>query len=120
MARLVRDLDDDAFAVREQATVELARLGTGAEPALRKALAGRPSEEVRRRIDALLARLQTPETAEARRRWRRAVELLELVGSDEARAALKLLAGGTTQAPGVTVEAQASLERLGRRAAQAP
>jgi hypothetical protein len=54
VARLLADLDSDAFAVRERATRELAKLEEAAEPALRKALAGHPSPEVRRRVTGLL------------------------------------------------------------------
>src|SRR5262249_8884522 len=41
--RWLRDLDDDRFAVREQAVVELEQQGESAMPALRQALAGQPS-----------------------------------------------------------------------------
>lgn len=52
--RLIRDLSDDKFRVREKAAAELARLGKPAAPALRRALQGKPSLEARRRIEALL------------------------------------------------------------------
>ena len=53
MARLIADLDSDVFDVREKAAKEW-KLGAAAEPALRKALEGRPSAEVRRRVEGLL------------------------------------------------------------------
>src|SRR5262249_197707 len=56
IARLIADLDNDAFAVREKASAELARLGSPAEPALRKAMEGKVSAEVRSRLRALLDR----------------------------------------------------------------
>jgi hypothetical protein len=56
--RWVRELDDDSFATREAASWELERLGAAAKPLLREVLRGRPSPEVRRRIGALLAKLQ--------------------------------------------------------------
>src|SRR5262249_3462604 len=53
--RLITDLDNNSFRVRMKATEELERLGHVAEPALRDALERRPSPEVRRRIELLLA-----------------------------------------------------------------
>ncbi|HJT78769.1 MAG TPA: WD40 repeat domain-containing protein, partial [Gemmataceae bacterium] len=47
LGRLVADLDSDEFAVREKAGDELERLGGLAGPALRQALHGQPSLEVR-------------------------------------------------------------------------
>jgi hypothetical protein len=55
--RWIHDLDNSAFAVRDQATKELEKLGREAAPMLREALAGKPSAEVRHRLDALLERL---------------------------------------------------------------
>src|SRR5262249_9643901 len=57
-SRLVAELDSGKFAVRQQAAEALARLGDAAEAPLRRALAGRPSAELRRRSEALLARLE--------------------------------------------------------------
>src|SRR5262249_40578661 len=48
LARLIADLDSDTFTVRSRAASELEKLGSAAVPACRKALAGRPSAEVRR------------------------------------------------------------------------
>ena len=53
IAQLIRDLDDDQFAVREKAGAALEQLGRTAQPALRKALQS-PSLEVRRRAAGLL------------------------------------------------------------------
>ena len=55
--RLLADLDDDEFTVREKASTELAKLGELALPALQKALAAEPSPEVRFRVEALLDKL---------------------------------------------------------------
>jgi hypothetical protein len=57
VARWIEDLDRDAFAVRDQATAALEKLGNAAGPALRKALEGKPTAEARRRIQRLLDRL---------------------------------------------------------------
>jgi hypothetical protein len=110
--RLLADLDADDFAVREAASRELARLGAEAEPALRGALAGKPSAEVRRRVKDLLAEPPTPTPAALRDS--RAVQVLERIATTESRRVLAALAGGE---PGArrTEEAKGSLRRLGRR-----
>src|SRR5262249_7170424 len=56
-ARLIADLDNGSFRTREEATAALERLGEAAAPALRQALAGRPSLEVRWRLERILASL---------------------------------------------------------------
>src|SRR5262249_42148246 len=56
----IADLDSDDFAVRENATTELERLGELAAPALRRAMEGNPPAEVRRRAEALLEKAQEP------------------------------------------------------------
>src|SRR5439155_11436961 len=59
---LVADLDSDRFTVREKAARELEELEAAAESALRKALRGQPSVEVRRRIEELLRKLEGEES----------------------------------------------------------
>src|SRR5206468_630854 len=85
VARLVADLDSDEFEVREKASEELATLGPGAEAALRKALAGEVSAEVRSRVEDLLAGLEKGSAARERLRDLRAVEVLERAGTPAAR-----------------------------------
>ena len=60
IARLIKDLDSRRFPVREQAMRHLARLEGQAEGALRKTLTRRPSAEVAKRLQELLARLERP------------------------------------------------------------
>jgi WD40 repeat protein len=91
IARLIADLDSDDFATRNQAAKELARLGTLAGPALRKAVPTTPSVEVKRRLEELLKDLGSPVLSSERLRAGRALEVLELVGNDEARQALEAL-----------------------------
>lgn len=78
-------------------------------------VAATESPEVRQRAAAFLKRFDPAVPPAARVREVRAVELLEAVGTPEAKALLADLAKG---APGVplTVDAGAALERLGRRA----
>jgi WD40 repeat protein len=113
VARLIAELDSDRFAVRENATRELERLGELAEPLLRKAREGAPSLEFRRRLDQLLERLQGPVVSPERLRDLRAVEVLEHLGGTEARRLLRKLAKGAGAAR-LTREAKASLARLER------
>ncbi len=110
LARLIADLDSDQFETRRRASQALEHLNESAIPALRKALAARPSAEVRRRLEEILERLEGPLPAE-RLREVRAIEVLEHQATQVAIALLRSLAQG---APGarLTEEARASLERL--------
>jgi hypothetical protein len=74
-------------------------------------LEGKPGLEVRRRIERLLLPLLEPGLSTERLRQRRAVAVLEQVGSPEAVKVLRRLAKG---APGaaLTREAKAALRRL--------
>jgi RNA polymerase sigma factor (sigma-70 family) len=115
LARLIADLDDGEFRVREKATHELEKLGPLAWPALRKTLAGTPSPEVRRRAELLLSRFDnTGSSAESLRAFR-AVEVLELLATSEARRLLESLAAGAPEAI-LARDADRALARLSRRA----
>jgi WD40 repeat protein len=113
IARLIGDLDGESFAVREKARMELEKLGESAEPALRNVLAKKPTLEVRLRAERLLERLQGNILSEESLQALRAIELLERIGTPEARQVLEGLAKGEAGAQ-LTEEAQASLERLAR------
>jgi WD40 repeat protein/beta-lactamase regulating signal transducer with metallopeptidase domain len=114
LERLVNDLDSEKYAVRQKATEELHKLGDLAIPPLKKLIASQPTLETRRRAEILLDKLiggvLTPEQI----RMVRAVEVLEKVGTPEARQIIETLAQG---APGAlpTRQAQAVLERMERR-----
>jgi RNA polymerase sigma factor (sigma-70 family) len=110
--QLLRDLDADDFAVRERAAAELELLADRAAPALRKALDGKPSEEVKRRVGQLLE--STGPGAPGLRREVRAVEVAERLGTAEARQLLDTWAGGDKDAA-LTREARAAVERLKAR-----
>jgi hypothetical protein len=113
LARLIADLRNERFAVREEAMAELRKLGEAAAAALARAAEADPSAEVRRRAAQLLGKgwkaALTPEGL----RQLRAVEALEQMATPAARDVLRVLAEG---APGarLTREARASLERLAR------
>jgi WD40 repeat protein len=114
MARWIRELDDDDFAVRSAALAALAGLGGRAEKALRQALAGKPSLEARRRLRALLRGPDSQELSPAERRSLRAVAALESAATPAARRLLADLAGGAAGTVR-TSEAKAALERLAAR-----
>jgi WD40 repeat protein len=114
IAALLQGLDSGSFKERQQAMLALEGLGELAEPALRTALEANPSLELRRRLELLLAKIETtPPTPEQLRQWR-AVAALEWIGDDGARAVLEKLAGGAPESR-LTREAAAALERLQRR-----
>src|SRR5262249_42694345 len=102
------------FDTREKATAELAKLGAAAVPAMRKALEGTPSVEVRQRIGALLEKAGKPGNNPEQMRGLRAVEALELIDTAEARKLLQKVADGAPGAP-LTEEAAASCRRLAKR-----
>jgi RNA polymerase sigma factor (sigma-70 family) len=108
----VRDLDAGAFQMREQAKAELEKLGVLAEPALRRALANKPTLEQRRRIEPLLAKLKTALPTGETLKSLRAVRVLEHAATPEARQVLGELAGGAEGA-WLTREAKAALTRTG-------
>jgi hypothetical protein len=112
--RLLRELDSDQFSLREKAVQELEKLVELAEPALHKALAGQPTIELRRRIERLLEKLNVSGVSPERLQALRAVEVLERIGSQDARALVERLAQGAPQA-WLTEEASAAVRRFDRR-----
>jgi hypothetical protein len=106
-ARLIRALGHTTYGERAKAVRDLQELGPSAVPALRQALAGELTLEVRRRIETLLA-------SKVDARQTRAIGVLESIGDDSARAFLKELADGSPGAH-LTETARASLDRLARR-----
>jgi WD40 repeat protein len=119
IARRIAELDDDDFAVRERATVDLEACLRWAEPALRKALANPPSVEAGRRIERILEKLKggTP-WAQERVRVLRAIGVLERIATPVARESLR---GVAAQAPEAEFRqaAKAALARLAERSAPA-
>ncbi len=98
LTRLIADLDSDRFETRRRASKELEAMVELAEPALRKALAGKPSLEVRRRLRALLDPLESETFSSEQLRALRVLEVLEHVGTPEARRMLESLAQGAPKA----------------------
>lgn len=84
--RLIADLDSPEWRVRERASDALSGLGKAALTPLREALGPTASAEVRWRVQALLdawdrGLAQTPSA----RRWARAAEAVQQIGTEEAR-----------------------------------
>ena len=106
---MVRDLDSANFTKRTKASDALSKLGPGAAPALRKAVANTQNLESRRRIEQLLTRMQPEHSGEALRELR-AIEALEHCRTGPARLLLESLAKGLP-GTGLTEEARQSLRR---------
>ncbi len=113
IARLIKELDDDSFEKRESASAELAKVGEPAAAALRKALDGTPSAELRVRVTTLLEGFGGKGTSADVVRRERAMEVLEHIGGSDAKALLEELAKGAPDAT-LTQEAKAALKRLSR------
>ena len=109
--RLIADLNSDEFAVRKKAHQELQKQGESALPVLRKALAGNPPAETRKRLKELVEMASGANLPRDRLRDLRAVETLEKIGTPEAIQVLKTLAKGSAGAT-LTEAAQAALARL--------
>jgi hypothetical protein len=108
--RWLKDLADPKFTVRETASAELAKRADIIEDRLRKEIAA-SAGEARRRLKALVDRLDKPTAEELRRS--RALEVLEQIDSDDARRLLKDLAKGEPAAR-FTLEARDTLRRMER------
>ncbi|HEY7423627.1 MAG TPA: PQQ-binding-like beta-propeller repeat protein [Gemmataceae bacterium] len=118
VARLLTALDSEKFAERERATRELEMLEETAAAELRQTLTRKPSLEVRRRVEVLLERLNNLPAGE-QLQVLRALEVLEHLGTPEARRVLKSLAEGAPQTR-TTEEACRTLRRLDQAAAEKP
>jgi RNA polymerase sigma factor (sigma-70 family) len=111
--QLIADLDSDTFRTREQATKALRDLGRPVVPSLQAGQRAAGTEG-RKRLGELIDELTTRLTANDLRQMR-AVQVLELASTPEAKAVLTEWAAGQ---PGVllTVQAADALKRLDGRA----
>jgi hypothetical protein len=119
LARRITELDSDEFVVRQAAAAALRKVGPTAGPALRKALAANPSAQVKQQVEVLLADLDQARLTGDELRAGRAVEVLEMIGTPEARQVLAALAGGAAGAR-ATEAAKEALERQGKARGIAP
>jgi hypothetical protein len=113
--RFIKNLDDDDYESRDAATRELEAAGPEVTEFIEAAYADPASVEAEARLTKLRAAARLPEAL----RNSRAIWVLERIGTPEAQAFLKELAGG---APGarLTSEAKAALARLAERDAPPP
>jgi WD40 repeat protein len=109
--KMIAQLDHDDFARREEASKFLAEAGKTAAPALTKALEAQPSAEKKRRLMELLEALKATGPTSDMVRTTRALEVLERLGTPEARQLLEELGKGNKDAK-LTQDAQATLKRL--------
>jgi WD40 repeat protein len=112
--RSIHELDAEEFDAREQAAASLQKRNDLAEPALRRALAAAPSAEAKRRIRELLDRFDSAASALEGARAVRLVEVLEEIGSAEARELLERAAHDFA-ASKLGREAKSALARLNAR-----
>jgi RNA polymerase sigma factor (sigma-70 family) len=110
VAKLIADLDDERFAIRQKAVQALVVLQETAEQAIRKALAANPALEVRQRLQQILEK----GNKEVIRKLR-AIESLEHIGTADARQILRALAERNAN-PRISEAAVAALRRLGEQA----
>jgi RNA polymerase sigma factor (sigma-70 family) len=112
-SRWIADLRSNNFQARQKADEELEKLGESARPALQKALEGKPTLDLRQRLERLLAKA---EDSFEQLRLLRAIRVLEYIGTPEARKVLQTVATGNSAAR-LTQEAKAALGRIEKRAA---
>jgi hypothetical protein len=113
ISRWIARLEQGSYAEREKATEELNRLGALVEATLGEVLAGKPSLELRRRAENLLARPSTLDNDPEQMRARRAVVVLEYIGTREALQVLQSLSDGVAAAR-LTCDARAAVDRLSK------
>jgi Tol biopolymer transport system component len=117
--RLIADLDSDKFKVWQAAAQELETLGEAAAPALRQALKGATSADLKLRIGVLLRRLGFLLSGPESLRMMRALEVLEQACTPEARKVLETLTKGAPEAR-LTTKARAAMQRLDHREREHP
>jgi WD40 repeat protein len=111
VAAFTAALDSEKFAVREAASRQLEAMEDLGESWLRKVLAAKPSLEVRRRVEQILARRDQHPVSARERIALRGVELLERTATRDAILYLQALGNGAPDAR-LTLDAQAALKRI--------
>lgn len=105
--QLIVDLDDGTFATRQKATTALEKIGLPAVGPMQKALDARPTLEVRRRIEGILAGIQ-----KLRVQAQHAIQVLSLHGTAEAMGYLVSLSQGAKDSV-LTTDANAAVAMMG-------
>jgi len=109
VSKLIADLNDARFQVRQMAMQELEKLSELAEPALRRSMERKLSLDAETRIKQLLERTQNwpPEKL----RILRSIQILEYIGTPTAQKVLCALVAGAPDSL-ITKKANAAVERL--------
>ena len=107
----VNYLDNPEIILRELAVVEMKKLGKAGELALQERLKTKVSLEGKRRIEALLESLQETPPSEEERRALRGIQVLQRIGSPEARKLLEDISQGSPLAL-QTLKAREALRRV--------
>jgi hypothetical protein len=111
VGQLLKDLESDKYPIRDKATKELHGLGRTAEPFLREALTRPVTIELRQRLTKVLSTVTLPSVEMILAIS--AIELLEGIGTEEAR---QLLAeAGDGLPPFLAAEAKLSLARCAKK-----
>jgi WD40 repeat protein len=106
----IQDLGSGQFAVRTKANQMLQKIGPAAEPEVRLALPNVNDIETRRRLEELLDRIALHEWTAEEVMHARAVEVLETIGTPEARAVLTRWTTGDPAAI-LTIEARKAMKK---------
>jgi WD40 repeat protein len=112
--KLIAELDDESFDVRENAERRLVAIRRSCETQLRAALAKDPPMEVRQRLQRVLEAPTETGPDPEQVRTLRALQVLESIGTAEAQRLLRTLAEGAPDAD-LTRAARAALDRLAKR-----
>jgi WD40 repeat protein len=110
---LIADLGNDRFSVRQQAMQGLERMADRIEGFLQVKLREKLTLETQQRLERLLQMVE-PSACPERLREVRAIEVLEQIGTPQAKELLQTLAMGVPEAR-LTQEAKGSFMRLAKR-----
>ncbi len=116
IAVLLAELSHEQITRRDKAVQDLEKVGALCEPMLAAALQKPSSMDMRRRMEKLLGKAQSPDPSPDTLLALRLLEALELANSAEARQVMESL---TKEVPPtrITEEAKVSLARMKRRPA---
>jgi sugar lactone lactonase YvrE len=110
---LIAELANDRFSVRQHAKQELEKIPDQIEAILRQKLREKLPLETRQRVEGLLQKVE-PSASPERLQEVRAIEVLEHIGTPQAKQLLQALATGAPEAR-LTQEAKGALLRLAKR-----
>jgi WD40 repeat protein len=113
LAKLIAELDDQRYATREKATLELKKMGGQALTAAQRALESAPSPEAKQRLETIIAHALAQAPSGELLGQLRAIEALEHTRTAEARRVLESVAAGDA-ALRLTREAKEALARLSK------